>query len=247
MNKIFKRGKWLYGFAVLFVVGLVALFINMEVHSHEWVVKDFNKHLYSGGELLAAGTITDRNDVVLAETKDGDRRYNDNRDIRRSTLHVVGDAYGFISTGVQSVYKSELTGFSPINGIYNLKKIGSGNDLQLSIDADLSAFALNALGRNKGTIGIYNYRTGEILCAVSSPTYDINDKPKDINTDTTGKYEGIYMNRFFTGLYTPGSTFKIVTACSALENIPDIYDRTFNCNGAYVNPVTSISSLNLPL
>ena len=36
-----------------------------------------------------------------------------------------------------------------------------------------------------------------------------------------------------TGLYTPGSTFKIVTAICAIENISDIYDRTFRCTGEY--------------
>lgn len=39
------------------------------------------------------------------------------------------------------------------------------------------------------------------------------------------------MNRFFSGLYTPGSTFKIITAACAVENIPDIYTRTFDCRG----------------
>ena len=39
------------------------------------------------------------------------------------------------------------------------------------------------------------------------------------------------MNRFFSGLYTPGSTFKVITAACAIENIPDIYDRTFECTG----------------
>jgi peptidoglycan glycosyltransferase len=39
------------------------------------------------------------------------------------------------------------------------------------------------------------------------------------------------MNRFFSGLYTPGSTFKVITAACAIENIPDIYERTFTCKG----------------
>lgn len=234
MNKIFKRVKWLYGFALLFVLALAALFINLELHSREWVIKDFNRHLYSNGALLAAGTVSDRNGVVLAITKNGERKYNEDPQIRKATLHIVGDAAGFISSGVQYVYKSELTGFNPINGIYALKKNGAGNDMQLSADARLSAYALSALGRNKGTVGVYNYRNGEILCAVSSPTYDIYNKPKDIAEDESGKYEGIYMNRFFSGLYTPGSTFKIVTACSALEHIDNIESRSFYCNGAYV-------------
>ncbi len=237
MNRIFNRSKWLYVFAFAFLVGLFILFFTMEVNSTEWVVKDYNQHLYSDGELLAAGTITDRNGVVLAQTVDGERVYHDDAKVRKATLHVVGDTAGFIATGVQSAFKSELTGYSLLNGVYNLKKNGSGNDIQLSIDSELSVTALEALGSYKGTIGIYNYLNGEILCAVSNPTYDIYDKPDDIATDDTGKYEGIYMNRFFSGLYTPGSTFKIITACCAIDNMIDIDRETFTCNGAWVNSV----------
>ncbi len=237
MNRIFNRSKWLYVFAFAFLVGLFILFFTMEVNSTEWVVKDYNQHLYSDGELLAAGTITDRNGVVLAQTVDGERVYHDDAKVRKATLHVVGDTAGFIATGVQSAFKSELTGYSLLNGVYNLKKNGSGNDIQLSIDSELSVTALEALGSYKGTIGIYNYLNGEILCAVSNPTYDIYNKPDDIATDDTGKYEGIYMNRFFSGLYTPGSTFKIITACCAIDNMIDIDRETFTCNGAWVNSV----------
>ena len=237
MNKIFKRSYWMYIFAVAFLVALILLFFNMELNANTWVVKDYNQHLYAEGELLAAGQITDRNGIVLAETVNGERVFNTDVNIRKSTLHVVGDTAGFISTGVQTAYKSNLTGYSLVNGIYTLKKNGAGNDIQLSIDSTLSVTALNALGNYKGTIGVYNYQTGEILCAVSSPTYDPYNKPKDINTDETGKYEGIYMNRFFSGLYTPGSTFKVVTATCAVDNLIDINTRTFTCNGAWVNKV----------
>jgi peptidoglycan glycosyltransferase len=84
---------------------------------------------------------------------------------------------------------------------------------------------------NKGTVIVYNYETGEVICMVSAPTYDPANKPKDINTNTTGKYNGIYMNRAISGVFTPGSTFKVVTAICAIENIPDLYTRKFKCTG----------------
>lgn len=92
--------------------------------------------------------------------------------------------------------------------------------------------ALDALGDYKGTIGVVNYKTGDIICMVSNPTYDVNNVPSDI--DTSSEYEGVYINRFLTGLYTPGSTFKVVTAISALQNMgDDIYDRTWQCSKVY--------------
>ena len=239
MNKIYKRTKWMYIFAFAFLIALVILFFTMQINAGKWIVKDYNKHLYSGGELLAAGKVTDRNGLVLAQTVDGKRVYNEDKNVRIATLHVVGDSGGFIATGVQNAFKSKLTGYSLINGVYDLKKNGSGNDIELSIDSALSVTALNALGKNQGTIGVYNYQTGEILCAVSAPTYDIYNKPENIDANDSDKYEGIYMNRFFSGLYTPGSTFKIVTACCAMENIMGIESRTFTCNGSYVNKAGS--------
>lgn len=237
MNRISKRTYFLYIFALLFVVGLTILFLTIEINAGTWVVKDYNKHLYSNGEILAAGTITDRTGKVLAETKDGERLFNDDASVRKATLHVVGDTAGWISTGIHSSMKADLTGYNMIGGIYSLKKNGSGNDIMLTIDSRLCVAAMEAMGNNKGTVGVYNYKTGEILCAVSLPTYDPYDKPDDIATDTTGKYEGIYMNRFFTGLYTPGSTFKIVTSLAALENLSDIETRSFSCSGGWVNSV----------
>ena len=75
-------------------------------------------------------------------------------------------------------------------------------------------------------MAVYNYKTGQILCAVSAPTYDPNDPPEQ-------ELDGMYVNRFVQGLYTPGSIFKIVTLAAALEEIPDLTERTFSCTGTY--------------
>ena len=66
---------------------------------------------------------------------------------------------------------------------------------------------------------------------VSTPTYDPLYKP-DINPEAT-EWNGVYLNRFISGTYTPGSTFKIITTASALENVPDIKSQTFSCPGYY--------------
>ena len=92
--------------------------------------------------------------------------------------------------------------------------------------------ALEALGSHKGTIAVYNYKTGEILCAVTTPTYDPDDVP-DIAGDTTGAYEGVYLNRFVQSAYVPGSIFKVVTTAAALDCIDDILEQSFTCTGHY--------------
>ena len=231
MKMITKRGIFLWIMSLAFVVGLVFMTVSLVQNGDTWVMKRFNHHVYSNGELIGAGTIYDKDGDVLAETKDGDRVYSDSATTRKSTLHVVGDPKNFISTGVQSVYSARLTGYSLLFGVHNIQKYGKGNDLKLTIDRDICDDASKALDGRKGTVGIVNYKTGEIVCSVSSPSYDVEDVPD--NLLTSERYEGVYINRLLDAHYVPGSTFKLVTAICAIENIPDIYSREWVCNGEY--------------
>ena len=231
MKMITKRGIFLWILSALFIAGIVFLTVSFVKNSDDWAMKRYNRHLYSNGELIGAGTITDANDKVLAQTVDGEREYSDSQTTRKSTLHVVGDPKNFISTGVQSAFDSNLTGYNLLFGVYNIKRYGRGNDMKLTIDSELCNAAYNALDGRKGTIGIVNYKTGDIVCSVSSPSFDVNNVPD--NLDTSEYYEGAYINRLLSAHYVPGSTFKIVTAICAIENIPDIYERTWECHGAF--------------
>lgn len=231
MKSISRRALTLYALILLFLAGCGLLFFNLVTNADTWAMNRANQHLYSNGTLATAGDITDINGEVLVTTENGKRVYNSNKYIRLGTLHTVGDSAGYIASGIQASFKDELTGYTLTDGVYNLKRYGKGNDVKLTLNAEVCKTAYKALGTNKGTVAVMNYKTGELVCIVSTPTYDILDKPSDINTDTTGKYEGVYMNRFFSGLYTPGSTFKVITAACAIENIPDIYERTFTCKG----------------
>lgn len=232
MKMITKRGIFLWILCFCFLFGLGFLTYSLVADGETWAMKSYNRHVYRGGQLIAAGQITDRDGVVLSETQDGKRVYNEDKNVRKSTLHLVGDTRGFISTGVQTKFEAELVGYNLIDGVYNINKYG-GNDLKLTIDADINKTALKALGDKRGTVAVVNYKTGDIVTMVSTPTYDVNTglTEKQLNSKD---YEGVYINRFIRGLYTPGSTFKLVTAICALENMGDsVYDRTFECDKYY--------------
>lgn len=231
MKSISRRALILYALILLFLAGCGLLFFNLVTNADTWAMNRTNQHLYSNGTLATAGDITDIKGEVLASTEDGKRVYHNNKYVRLGTLHTVGDSAGYIASGVQTSFKDELTGYTLLDGVYNLKRYGKGNNITLTLNAEVCKTAYKALGNKKGTVAVMNYETGDLVCVVSTPTYDILNKPDDINTDTTGKYEGVYMNRFFSGLYTPGSIFKVITSACAIENIPDIYDRTFTCKG----------------
>ncbi|MBE6719971.1 MAG: penicillin-binding protein [Ruminococcaceae bacterium] len=231
MKMIAKRGIFLWILSILFVVGIIFLTVSFTTHGTEWAMQRYNRHLYSNGELIGAGTIYDCNNKVLAETVKGKRVYSKDADTRESTLHIVGDPKNFISTGVQATFESKLTGYNLLFGFYNIDRYGKGNDMKLTVDSDLCNYAYNLLDGRKGTIGVVNYKTGDIVCSVSSPSYDVNDVPD--NLEKSEKYEGVYINRLLSAQYVPGSTFKLVTAICAIENIPDIDSRTWVCDGGY--------------
>lgn len=236
MKMTSKRGFVVLLLVVAVVAGLGFLGYKLAVNGENWATLRANEHLTEDGSFIAAGYITDRNGEILAKTENNERIYNDSERIRRSTLHIVGDTEGYISSGIQTAYKTQLIGYNRITGLHSLIKNGRGNDIKLTLDSELCAVAYDKLNGRKGVVAAYNYETGELLCSVSSGNYDIRNKPsaEEIAENKGGKYDGIYMNRLIDGLYTPGSTFKIITAASAIENKKNINQWEYTCEGETV-------------
>lgn len=227
MKTINKRIALLIIVTSIFLITVFGLMFSMFYHAEEYALKSVNAHLYKNGVLVSAGSINDVNGKMLAYTKDGKRIYGEDSKSRRALLHIIGDNQGFISGGIQDTFSKELCGYNIFYGVNR----NSGNTLNLTLDADLCSYAYDALDGYKGTIAVCNYKTGEIICLASAPSYDMYNKPENINDDPD--FEGVYINRLFGGLYTPGSIFKVVTAMAAIENDPEIYSKTFYCDGSY--------------
>ncbi len=225
MKTINKRIALVVAVVMVFTAFFSLLMFSMLTNAEEYALKGVNAHLFENGILVNAGEILDVNGNRLAYSESGERKYNDNSDIRAAMLHILGDNKGFIADGIQDSFKKELCGYNLFNGV----NAESKKSLYLTLDAELCAFAYNRLSPYKGCAAVCNYKTGELICLASTPSYDIYNKPDDI--DSNPAYDGIYINRFFDGLYTPGSVFKLVTAYAAIENIPDIYEREFFCEG----------------
>ncbi len=234
MRNTTRRAYAIFALVAVFFGGLIFMAYSFVTNADEWASSRLNEHIYKYRQLSTAGAIYDRDGETLVASRDGERIYNESSAVRLSTLHLVGDSQGYISTGLQTVYRPYLIGYNFIDGVYKTVKDKKGNDLKLTIDADVSAAAYDALAGNKGTICAYNYKTGDVICMVSAPTFDPLYKPTDIDSDTSGKYDGVYLNRFISGVFTPGSTFKVVTTICALQNISGVSKRTFNCTGKYV-------------
>ena len=229
MKKIEKRALLCLLLAAALVLGLGVYALRYVCYGGRWVSFAANRHLYNSAGQLSVGRVLDRDgDVLSWVDEDGKRRYYDSATVRRATLHAVGDAQGKIGTGALTAFADRLSGFNLITGAYS--PLGTGNDLYLTIDARYNYIAYQALDGRKGAVGVYNYETGEILCMVSSPTYDPLDPPEDMEDNPA--YEGVYLNRFLSGTFPPGSVYKTVTLAAALECIPDLAQRTWTCTGS---------------
>lgn len=226
MNRITKR-TWIMGLFLFVLLGGLLFFLwEYATEAEDWVSFSGSPHLYNSSN-IGCGTITDRSGNVLLDISQG-RTYSENGNTRKSTLHWLGDRKGYISASTVSTYAASMVGYDRINGVYNAS--GEGGNARLTLSEKVQNAALEAMGNRKGTVGVYNYKTGEILCALTTPTYDPENEP-DIANDTTGAYDGVYLNRFLQSAYVPGSIFKIVTLSAALDCVPGIEDMTFTCRG----------------
>ena len=236
MKKIERRAFVCLALALLLAAGLGVFLVKYFADGGSWASSAFNRHLYNSSGELASGTVLDRDGDVLSEVVDGRRTYYDSATVRKATLHAVGDLQGNIGTGALNAFADKLTGYSLLNGAFGAQQ---GSDLYLTIDARYNYTAYEALGGKSGTVAVYNYETGEILCMVSAPSYDPLNVPEDITTND--RYEGAYLNRFLSSTFTPGSVYKTVTLAAALEEIPDqVFSQGVLGEGVGIEPTGSV-------
>ena len=226
MKKVSGRAIFPLILAIVLLAGTVLLCVRYFAKADEWVTFSGSPHVYTGVN-LDGGVVTDRDGTLLLDSTDG-RNYSADAATRTATMHLLGDRYGYIQAPLLGSFADDMIGFDKINGLYGAEGTEANAALTLSAAAQTAAY--QALGNYHGTVGVYNYKTGEILCAVTSPSYDPDNMP-DVDADTSGAYDGVYVNRFFQAAYTPGSIFKIVTLAAAIETVPDLENLTFTCEG----------------
>ena len=226
MKKVSGRAIFPLILAIVLLAGTVLLCVRYFAKADEWVTFSGSPHVYTGVN-LDGGVVTDRDGTLLLDSTDG-RTYSADAVTRTATMHLLGDRYGYIQAPLLGSFADDMIGFDKINGLYGAEGTEANAALTLSAAAQTAAY--QALGNYHGTVGVYNYKSGEILCAVTSPSYDPDNMP-DVDADTSGAYDGVYVNRFFQAAYTPGSIFKIVTLAAAIETVPDWENLTFTCEG----------------
>lgn len=242
--------KRLTAFTVALFMAVTSYLIYFQVVKAPSVKTDpANRRMAEERNSVLRGSILDRNGNVLSESTLND-------DGTQTRTYTGGEAFGnilgYVSdkysvTGLEESLDSELSKntqitdiFSPqfLKGLLNPSQSRTsdkkGNTVRTTLDSDLQKTAYEALGGRKGSVVALDPNTGEILAMVSSPGFDSNDLDavmEKVNTDSEYAKDAPLINRAINGKYAPGSTFKIVTLASALDNIPGVRDRIFDDTG----------------
>ncbi len=171
--------------------------------------------------------------------------YKELKDSGYNITDTIGES------GIEAAMESELRGTPgeltiTIDGEGNVteevtKNPVRGNTIVLSIDKDLQLLAQQklketcdevSLSEGAGAVVVENVNTGDLLAAASYPTYNINDYYEDYSKLAKNKRKPLW-NRFALGTYAPGSTFKPMMACAALEEGVINEGSTFSCYGTF--------------
>lgn len=238
-------------FLLCFLV-IISYITYFELYKAPDIAKSqYNKRLWAIRNEVLRGTIYDRNMTALTKSE----RVNSETQKRTYTggplfAHALGYVdikYGI--TGLERKYDSELMQTQTEDLLTLIKNKGKseekvGDNLKTTLDYKIQKAAYDLLGDNRGAVVALNPKTGEVLALVSKPSFDPNnlsDTWAAINKDPSLPL----INRATSGMYPPGSTFKTITAISALENINNVTNKRVQDKGKLVfNSKESLSNFN---
>ena len=219
-------GKRLTVLVVVFSVMIGALIVNLSyiqvVKAKDYQDMPMNNHTIAKSERVQRGAIITSDGVTLAESvmqADGTYvRSHPQGSLASSTVGYVSTQYG--ASGIESSFNSILTGKSDytswMNALYSAAGIKTpGSSVVLTINSQMQKAAENALSGHKGAIVVLDPTTGAVLAKATSPGIDYDN----ISAAMTGAdNSGSLIDRTTQTLYTPGSTFKVLSLSAAIDS-----------------------------
>ncbi|MGI9600350.1 MAG: peptidoglycan D,D-transpeptidase FtsI family protein [Acidimicrobiales bacterium] len=206
------------------------------------------------------GSISTADGVLLAQSVPvEDEQFDRARVYPEGELyaHVTGHySFNVGATGVERTYDGELAGtafeqeFASLGDLFLDRDTTA--DLTLTLRDDVQRVAREALGERKGSVVAVDPRTGAVLAAYSWPTYDPNPVSGVDPAAANAAWDALVadpanpaLERFHRELFFPGSTFKVVTAASALEaGAASLSDPSFPAVSSYTPPLTEVPITN---
>ncbi|MBQ7532157.1 MAG: penicillin-binding protein 2 [Bacteroidales bacterium] len=172
----------------------------------------------------------------------------------KDSYYKLGDYIG--KSGIEKYYEKELRGEKGMkilvvdvhnrekerfmDGEYDTAPI-HGTDIILGLDADLQAYGEYLMAGKTGSIVAIEPSTGQILAMVSSPSYDPNElvgrKRGTRYSELLNDPDKTLINRAISGVYPPGSTFKMVNGLIALQSGVITAYTAYPCSGPESTPI----------
>ena len=171
--------------------------------------------------------------------------------LKEDSYYQMGDYIGI--SGIEKAYEEELRGVKGkkmvLVDVHNREK-GSyrngefdvpaepGSNLWCTIDMQLQRYGEQLMANKKGSIVAIEPSTGEILCIVSTPSYDPNLL---VGKNRSRNYAKLLMdtvnvplyNRALKAIYPPGSTFKLANGLIAQQEGVINRNTYYSCGGGY--------------
>lgn len=214
--------KTMIAFSVLFALLVANLTLIMVVQANDYKNMPSNNHTLAREARTERGTISTYDNVVLAQSVlQDDGTYKRVYPSGTLAAHVVGyasEAYG--TAGIEASYNDTLKGqrnyASWVDVVNAATDAGTpGNDVKLTINSTIQQAAEQALDGFNGACVVTDPETGAVLALASSPSYNASDIESILSS---GSDSSALYNRATQALYSPGSTFKMVSLTTALEN-----------------------------
>lgn len=214
--------KTMIAFSVLFALLVANLTLIMVVQANDYKNMPSNNHTLAREARTERGTISTYDNVVLAQSVlQDDGTYERVYPSGTLAAHVVGyasEAYG--TAGIEASYNDTLKGqrnyASWVDVVNAATDAGTpGNDVKLTINSTIQQAAEQALDGFNGACVVIDPETGAVLALASSPSYNASDIESILSS---GSDSSALYNRATQALYSPGSTFKMVSLTTALEN-----------------------------
>ncbi len=219
-------------FTVIFAVTITNLTFVQVVQAQSYRQMPGNNHTIAKSAFVQRGAIITSDGQTLAESVPQDdgtyHRVYPNGSVAAHTVGYVSTRFG--ATGVESRMNDALRGDSNYsnwhNALYSLAGVQTpGASVVLTLNYQMQRAAEAALEGRRGAIVVLNPATGAVLAKASNPSYDLSDVGAVLEG---GDDESSPLVDRTTQLYTPGSTFKVVTLAAALDTntakLDTVYD-----------------------
>lgn len=226
-------------FTALFAVLIGNITYIQVIKASEYQDMPSNNHTINKARFIKRGSIITADGLTLAESiQQADGTYARSYPNGNLAAHVVGyysQQYG--TMGIENTQNDTLTGSKDYsswqNALNSLAGISEpGNSVQLTIDSRIQRAAEQALAGRVGAIVALDPRNGAVLAWASAPTFDNTNIQAAIEAaNASGGADTSMYDRATLALYTPGSTFKVLTLASALENGLATLDTTYDSPG----------------